>query len=274
MTRAVMSSCPGCTPWQRGGAAGVEPGRDRPDRAARRYAAAPDPHRPARCRAMRRPCGRLGPLPRPAGRGCSRARPGPGPLARPRWQKITASALDIAPLEPWPACRGSGCGAWPTTLRSPLPTSAPGGALMFGQFAKEWPQSAGFRPRIRSGKNVPNGETGEGELTRRKTSFSLGTLDAKLGPLSGAWSGGTRRAHVGGRTGGGTGRAAPASASGYRSNVVSSAPSSATNTASSRAGSVALAFSLTEWAAPGGSSQLSPAYPEATDLRSRVDECC
>ena len=77
-----------------------------------------------------------------------------------------------------------------------------------------------------------------------------------------------------GGLGGGTGRAAPASASGYRSNVVSSAPSSATNTASSRAGSVALAFSLTEWAAPGGSSQLSPAYPEATDLRSRVDECC
>ena len=113
---------------------------------------------------------------------------------------MTASALDIAPLEPWPACRGFGCGAWPTTLRSPLPTSSPGGALMFGQFAKEWPQSAGFRPRIRSGKNVPNGETGEGELTRRKRSFSLGTLDAKLGPVSGAWSGGTRRAHVGGRT--------------------------------------------------------------------------
>jgi uncharacterized protein YndB with AHSA1/START domain len=33
---------------------GVEPGRDRPDRAARRNAAAPDPHRPAECRAMRR----------------------------------------------------------------------------------------------------------------------------------------------------------------------------------------------------------------------------
>jgi hypothetical protein len=77
-----------------------------------------------------------------------------------------------------------------------------------------------------------------------------------------------------GGLGGGTVRAAPAPASGYRSNVVSSAPSSATNTASSRAGLVALAFSLTEWAAPGGSSQLSPAYPEATDLRSRVDECC
>lgn len=58
---------------------------------------------------------------------------------------------------------------------------------------------------------------------------------------------------------GGTGRADPAPASGYWSNVVSSAPPSATNTASSRAGSVALAFSLTEWAAPGGSSQLSPA---------------
>jgi hypothetical protein len=58
---------------------------------------------------------------------------------------------------------------------------------------------------------------------------------------------------------GGSGRADPGPASGYWSNVVSSAPSSATNTASSRAGSVALAFSLTEWAAPGGSSQLSPA---------------
>jgi hypothetical protein len=47
--------------------------------------------------------------------------------------------------------------------------------------------------------------------------------------------------------------------SGYSSYVVSSAPSSATNTAISRAGSVALAFSLTGWADPGGSSQLSPA---------------
>jgi uncharacterized protein YndB with AHSA1/START domain len=37
------------------------------DRAVERNAAAPDPHRPARCRAMRQPCGRLGPLPRPAG---------------------------------------------------------------------------------------------------------------------------------------------------------------------------------------------------------------
>jgi uncharacterized protein YndB with AHSA1/START domain len=27
----------------------------------------PNPHRPAQCRAMRRSCGRLGPLPRPAG---------------------------------------------------------------------------------------------------------------------------------------------------------------------------------------------------------------
>ena len=57
-------------------------------RAAGRNAAAPDPHRPAQCRAMRRPCGRLGPLPRPAGRGCSRARPGPGPLARPHWKRV------------------------------------------------------------------------------------------------------------------------------------------------------------------------------------------
>jgi hypothetical protein len=47
--------------------------------------------------------------------------------------------------------------------------------------------------------------------------------------------------------------------SGYWSYVVSSTPSSATNTASSRAGSVALAFSLTGWADPGGSNQLSPA---------------
>jgi hypothetical protein len=46
----------------------------------------------------------------------------------------------------------------------------------------------------------------------------------------------------------------------YWSNVVSSAPSFATNTASRRAGSVALAFALTECEAPGGSSQLSPAW--------------
>src|SRR5262249_33088978 len=39
----------------------------------------PDPHRLAQCRAMRRPCGRLGPLPRPAGSSCARARPGAGP---------------------------------------------------------------------------------------------------------------------------------------------------------------------------------------------------
>jgi uncharacterized protein YndB with AHSA1/START domain len=36
-------------------------------------------------RAMCRPRRRLGPLPRPAGRGCSGTRPGPGPLARPYW---------------------------------------------------------------------------------------------------------------------------------------------------------------------------------------------
>ncbi len=60
-----------------------------PNAEAGRNAAAPDPHRPAQCRAMRRPCGRLGPLPRPAGRGCSRARPGPGSLARPHWQGVT-----------------------------------------------------------------------------------------------------------------------------------------------------------------------------------------
>ena len=46
--------------------------------------------RPAQCRAMRRPCGRLGPLPRPAGRGCRRARPGSGPRARPHRQGVTA----------------------------------------------------------------------------------------------------------------------------------------------------------------------------------------
>ena len=55
--------------WDGGeaGAAGFEHSRDRFDRAVERNAAAPDPHRPARCRAMRQPCGRLGPLPRPAG---------------------------------------------------------------------------------------------------------------------------------------------------------------------------------------------------------------
>ena len=37
----------------------------------------------AQYRAMRQPCRRLGPLPRPAGRGCSRARPRPGPPERP-----------------------------------------------------------------------------------------------------------------------------------------------------------------------------------------------
>ena len=63
--------------------AGVKPGRDRPDRAAGRNADAPHPHRPAQCRAMRQSCGRLGPLLRPAGRGCGRARPGPRPLAWP-----------------------------------------------------------------------------------------------------------------------------------------------------------------------------------------------
>ena len=57
----------------------------------RRNAAAPDPHRPAQCRAMRRPCGRLGPLPRPAGRGCSRARPGPGPHGTAARLRMTAS---------------------------------------------------------------------------------------------------------------------------------------------------------------------------------------
>jgi hypothetical protein len=141
-----------------------------------------------------------------------------GPITSAGWSRLPPGATrartpgtaamagsDCFPLSALPhlalaSLSSFGCGAWPTTLRSPLPTSAPGGALMFGQFAKEWPQSAGFRPRIRSGKNVPNGETGEGELTRRKTSFSLGTLDAKLGPVSGAWSSGTRRAHVGRRT--------------------------------------------------------------------------
>ena len=68
----------------------VEPGRDRPGRAAAgRNIAAPDPHRLAQCRAMRRPCGRLGPLPRPAGLGGGRARPGPGPPARPHGQRVT-----------------------------------------------------------------------------------------------------------------------------------------------------------------------------------------
>src|SRR5580704_3148669 len=38
---------------------------------------------------QRRPCGRLGPLPRPAGRGGGRARPGPGPPARPHRQRVT-----------------------------------------------------------------------------------------------------------------------------------------------------------------------------------------
>jgi uncharacterized protein YndB with AHSA1/START domain len=42
------------------------------------------------CRAMRRPCGRLGPLPQPAGRGGIRARPWPGSLARPHWPGVTA----------------------------------------------------------------------------------------------------------------------------------------------------------------------------------------
>jgi uncharacterized protein YndB with AHSA1/START domain len=36
-------------------------------------------------RTMRRPRRRLGALPRPAGRGCSGTRSGPGPLARPYW---------------------------------------------------------------------------------------------------------------------------------------------------------------------------------------------
>ena len=57
---------------------------------AGRNGGAPDPHRPAQYRAMRQPCRRLGPLPRPAGRGCSRARPWPGPLARPYWRGVTA----------------------------------------------------------------------------------------------------------------------------------------------------------------------------------------
>ena len=44
--------------------AGVQSGRDRPDgRATRGNAATPHPHRPSQCRAMRRPCRRLGPLP-------------------------------------------------------------------------------------------------------------------------------------------------------------------------------------------------------------------
>src|SRR5204863_4388103 len=75
---------------QRGGPSGVEPGRDRPHRAAGRDAPAPDPYWPAECRAMRRACGRLGALPRPAGRSCGRARPGPGPLARPHRSGVTA----------------------------------------------------------------------------------------------------------------------------------------------------------------------------------------
>jgi predicted dithiol-disulfide oxidoreductase (DUF899 family) len=72
---------------QRGGAAGLYSGRDRPARrAARGNAPTPNPHRPSQCRAMRRPCGRLGPLPRPAGGSCSRTRPRPRPLAWPHWQ--------------------------------------------------------------------------------------------------------------------------------------------------------------------------------------------
>jgi hypothetical protein len=44
----------------------------------------------------------------------------------------------------YPVERGRiGCGAWPTMIRSPLPTSSPGGALMVRSIAKEWPQSAG-----------------------------------------------------------------------------------------------------------------------------------
>jgi len=59
----------------------------------------------------RRPCGRLGPLPRPASRGRGRARPGPGPLARPYRQSVTAFrflyrrhqkrfSVRVAPWEP------------------------------------------------------------------------------------------------------------------------------------------------------------------------------
>jgi uncharacterized protein YndB with AHSA1/START domain len=55
---------------------------------SRTEAAAPDSHRPTQCRAMRRPCGRLGALSRPASRDCSRARPGPRPLARPHWKRV------------------------------------------------------------------------------------------------------------------------------------------------------------------------------------------
>ena len=39
---------------------------------------------------LRRTFGRLGALPRPAGRGCSRARPGSGPPARPHRQGVKA----------------------------------------------------------------------------------------------------------------------------------------------------------------------------------------
>ena len=48
---------------------------------------------------------------------------------------MTASALDIAALEPWPACGGFGCGAWPTTLKSPLPT-----AHHTREFREKWSQ--------------------------------------------------------------------------------------------------------------------------------------
>ena len=39
---------------------------------------------------------RLGPLSRLAGRGCCRARPGPGSLARPRWWRLIAFPLSIS----------------------------------------------------------------------------------------------------------------------------------------------------------------------------------